>query len=268
METIGRGHAVVRRTRDLIRHRARRDAESLFVAEGLHLAGEALRAGASIDSALVSPRLFRSDEGREIAKGLERGGVPLFEIADSVMGTVTEARSPQPVTLVVRRARVEPDDVIGAATLVVIAHALQDPGNLGTILRTAHAAGATGLVVTGDGADLFHPKTVRATMGSIFRLPSTRSSLSEIVPLLRGRGVRLVATAADAGQTYDRCDLRGPVALFFGRESTGLPSDPADPFDHHVRIPMIEGVDSLSVSATAAILIYEATRQRQKGTFS
>jgi TrmH family RNA methyltransferase len=267
METIGRGHAVVRRTRGLIRDRARREADGLFVAEGLHLAGEALLAEAPIESALLSPRLFRSDEGREIARGLEGRGAPLFEIADTVMGAITDARSPQPVVLVVRRLEVDLDDVIAGRShdetpLVVIAHALQDPGNLGTIVRTAHAAGATGLVATGDGADLFHPKTVRATMGSIFRLPLVVTSLSEIVAVLRERGVARVGTDAAATEPYDRCDLTGPVALFFGRESAGLPADAGTDFNHLVQIPMTPQVESLSVSAAAAILLYEAHRQR------
>jgi TrmH family RNA methyltransferase len=269
METIGRGHAVVRRTRGLIRERARRETDGLFVAEGLHLAGEALVAGASIESALLSPRLFRTDEGRKIARDLEARGAPLFEIADTVMGSITDARSPQPVVLVVRRRDLGLDDVLtgasrGATPLVVIAHGLQDPGNLGTIVRTAHAAGATGVVATGDGADLFHPKTVRATMGSIFRLPAIATPLPRIIGVLGDRGIARVGTDAAATDPYDRCDLTGPVALFFGRESAGLPAEAIPDFDLRVHIPMAGEVESLSVGAAAAILLYEANRQRKR----
>ena len=235
------------------------------MAEGLHLAGEALAAGADLESALVSPRLFNTDEGREIARRLESAGVPLFEIADTVMETVSDTRTPQPVVVVTRRPVVALQSVVASAIgapLVVVAHGLQDPGNLGTVLRTADAAGATGFVITGDGADLYHPKTVRATMGSIFRLQAVVSPLEDLVTALRAAGIATIGTDASSSEPYHTCDLRGPVALFFGREAHGLPAELTAVLDHRVRIPMRPGVDSLSVGAAAAVCLYEARRQR------
>ncbi len=260
---LGRTHPVIRRVRALRRDARRREEEGVFLAEGIHLAQEALRAGAGVELALVSSLLDRVPEGREIRLGLEKGDIPIEETSESLLDSLQDARSPQPILLVVRRIFRDPVlEGRPGVPLIVVAHGVQDPGNLGSILRTAHAAGATGFIATGDGADLYHPRAVRATMGSIFRLPAWTADPGRVLDALRERGIARVAADAATGVAYDRRDFRAPTALFLGREGSGLPRELVERLDGAVRIPLHPGVDSLSVGAAAAVLLFEAARQR------
>jgi len=266
MTTLGRSHAVVRRLRALKRSREDRDEQRVLVAEGLHLAAEALEAGADIEFAIVSPAIERSPEGLAIRERLERAGVVVHETADAVLESLQDARSPQPMVLVVRRR--DPDlaavlDERRGPALVMVTHGLQDPGNLGSISRTADAAGATAMVACGDGVDLFHPRAVRATMGSIFRLPATMADAGTLLVELRRRGIASVAADPRAKIEHVRCDMTSPVALWIGGEGGGLPPEILDAADRTARIPMAEGVESLAAPAAAAVLLYEAARQRR-----
>lgn len=272
MTVSSRSTAAIRRIRALRRDRSVRDAEGVFVAEGVHLALEALASGAPIETAVLSPRLARLAEGPGLRAGLEAAGVPVEEASDAVLDGLQDARTPQPIVLVVRQARYSLEDVVrGRAqpALLTVAVGIQDPGNLGAMLRTADAAAATGFLAVGDGADLHHPRVVRATMGSIFRLPAL--ALHDVEPVLAFLGSKgLVRVGADPASEllYDLYDLRGAVALFFGGEGGGLSPGLLRRLDGTVRIPMHTGVESLSVGAAAAVLLYEAIRQRRGPAFS
>lgn len=258
----------VRRLRALRRDRAAREAEGVFVAEGVHLAQEALASGVSLAGAAVSPALVRSAEGRALRAALGEAGVPVAEVSEGVMEGLQDARSPQPVLVVVRRGEASLRQAVPGrpgVALLAVAAGLQDPGNLGAMIRSADAAGATGFVALGEGADLFHPRAVRASMGSIFRVPcGAEPEAATLLECLRELGIGTLATHPDAELLYDLCDLRQPVALFFGAEGKGLPAGLAARLDGTVRIPMQPGVDSLSVGAAAAVLLYEAARQRRQ----
>lgn len=267
---LGRTHPLVRRVLELRREAREREREGVFVAEGVHLAQEALRSGASIEVALVSPAARANPEGLALLALLGKAGVRIEEVAERTLDSLQDARSPQPFLLVVRRRVPELEAVLekkDAEPLVVVAHCIQDPGNLGAIVRTADAAGASGLVATGGGADLHHPRAVRATMGSIFRLPCLSADLELLLAALERHAIRSYATGALRGEDHDRCDFRGPVALVLGTEGKGLPEEIALRLDATLRIPMREGVSSLSVGAAAAVLLFEASRQRRARPF-
>jgi RNA methyltransferase, TrmH family len=262
---IGRGHPALRRVRELRKDRRVRDAKGVFVAEGLHLAGEALRAGADVETAVVSPRLVASEEGRTLRRELERLGVPLLETTDAVLTSLSDARSPQPLLLLIRARLLTPDQAIegrGTPAFLAVLHGVQDPGNLGSVLRTADAASATGLVVVGEGADLRHPRAVRATAGSIFRLPAAACRGEDLLPRLRERGIRFIGADPRSRTDFASVDMRGPIAVFLGGEGAGLPREWLAAMDHRVRIPMHPGVESLSIGAAAAVLLFEVSRQR------
>jgi TrmH family RNA methyltransferase len=255
---------LVRRLRSLRRDRKLRDTEGVLVAEGFHLAQEALRAGAAIETAVASPRLAEAAEGDALLSELEKAGVEVHTCSDALLATLQDAHSPQPVLLVVRRRVWDLETLLKdapAPALIVVAHGVQDPGNLGSIVRTADAAGATALVAIGGGADLFHPRTVRATMGSIFRLPAVPSSVDGVADVCRARGVRLVGSASRGGDDYRAFDWSLPTALFLGSEGSGLPDSLIGRMDATVRIPLRQGVDSLSVGAAAAVLLFEGRGQ-------
>ena len=265
-EVLGRRHSIIRRLRELRRDRELRDREGVMVAEGLRLAEEALAAGASAELAVVSPRLDALPGGRQLRERVVQAGIPVQETADEVLNGVQDARSAQPILLVVRRTDASSAAVgeeRGGPPLVVVAHGIQDPGNLGAMVRTADAAGATAFFTCGGGADPYHPRTVRATMGSVFRLPPRGIPADDALRELRSLGVVILGTDASTGTPYDRFDLKQPIAFCLGGEGGGLPREFLSRTDAIVRIPLHEQVDSLSVSAAAAVLLFEAARQRR-----
>jgi TrmH family RNA methyltransferase len=182
------------------------------------------------------------------------------------MDSLQDARSPQPVLGLVRWPDSTLRSVLGRVAsdgLVVVVHGVQDPGNLGSLLRTADAAGAAALVAAPGGADLSHPRTVRASTGSIFRLPSLAAESAETLEELRSRGFRTVGSSPSSTTSYDAEPWTGPLALFLGGEGAGLPAELLTGLDASVSIPMRGGVESLSVGAAAAVLLFEAARRRR-----
>jgi TrmH family RNA methyltransferase len=266
---ISRSHKAARRLRDLRRDPSLRAAEGVLVAEGRHVALEALASGASIEMAVVSPRLRETAEGAGIEARLKAAGVEMYETSDGILDALQDAKTAQPVVIVVRQQVLAPATVMkpaGAAPLVVVACGIQDPGNLGSIMRTAEAAGATGFAAGSGGADVFHPRTVRATMGAIFRLPVAHAPLTAIVEAARDAGLRLVGAESRAATSYEDFDWTQPVALLVGAEGAGLPGEAHAHLDAHVAIPMAPGVESLSVSAAAAVVLFEAARVRRRAS--
>lgn len=236
----------------------------MFVAEGVHLVREALESGAEIELFARSPRLRESDDGLKLARRIDADSRPSFEAGDAALDSVQDARSAQPVLAVVRRPS-WPEDVgfdTPESPLIVAACGVQDPGNLGAIVRTADAAGASACFVCGSSADPFHPRAVRATMGSLFRLPVLRDDAEAVRQRMRERHVLAVAADPHAGQPYFERDLTVPLGLFLGAEGAGLPDTLRDSLDVRLHIPLRAGVESLSVNAAAAVLLFEAGRQR------
>lgn len=263
---LGRHHALTRRLRALRRDPALRRAEQVLVAEGFHATEEALAAGVSIELIVVSAGLEGSEEGRRLLAAAERQGVPFHRVAEQVMDSLQDARSPQPVLALVRWPASTLRDLLGriaAGGLVVVVHGVQDPGNLGSLLRTADAAGAAALVAERGGADLTHPRTVRASTGSIFRLPSVTAESAETLQELRSRGFRTVGSSPSSANSYEAEPWTGALALFVGGEGAGLPAELLRGLDASVSIPMRDGVESLSVGAAAAVLLFEAARRRR-----
>ena len=262
---LSRSHPLAKRIRALRRERAVRDSEGVFVAEGVHLAEEALAAGAPVELAVVAPRLGENPPGRALLARLAAGGTPVHEASDATLDALQDARSPQPVLLVVRRGAPSLDAVVhgrGGVPLLVVAEGVQDPGNLGGIVRTADAAGATGFVAAGAGADLFHPRAVRGTMGSIFRLPAACAESDETIDHALRLGLSVIGAVPRGGVPYDRIDWRRAAALVLGGEGSGLSSAVLSRLTARAAIPMREGVESLSVGAAAAVLLFEAARSR------
>jgi TrmH family RNA methyltransferase len=265
---ISRSHKAARRLRDLRRDPSLRAAEGVFVAEGRHVALEALASGASIEMAVVAPRLRETTEGAGIETRLKSAGVEMYETSDAILDALQDAKTAQPVVLVVRKQVLAPATVMKAAgvfPLVAVACGIQDPGNLGSIMRTAEAAGATGFAAAG-GADVFHPRTVRATMGAIFRIPVAHATADRD----RRGGARCRGATGRGGRPRGhvvrglRLDATGRLAA--GCRRRGLPGDARTHLDATVAIPMAPGVESLSVSAAAAVVLFEAARVRRRAS--
>ncbi len=264
---VGKSHPALKRLRALRRDGSARAADGVLVAEGIHLAEEALASGAAIELAVHSPRLPRVPGGEELLRGLADRARTLLEAPEETLEKIQDARAPQPVVLVVRFEPPPLEEIVrgrGGAALLVIADGIQDPGNLGSLLRSADAAGATGFLAAEGSADLAHPRVVRATMGSIFRLPSASARGEALRGALRAAGIPLVATASDGEVDYDAYDWREPAAVVFGAEGPGIRAEWLRAANATVRIPMREGVESLSVPAAGAVVLFEAARRRRK----
>jgi len=255
----------VRELRAMRRDPAARRAAGAFLAEGVHLAEEALAAGARIRHAVVSPRLGATEPGRRLLERLVASGAEGHEASDALMESLQDARSPQPVLCVVERDEPGPEvwPPRGREPVAVL-WGLQDPGNVGTIVRTADAAGCGLVVACGPGADPLHPRAVRATAGAVFRIAIVREDDPEAtLARLGAAGLARLAADARGSTSWDRADLATPFALVLGGEGAGLPASIREHVDRSVRVTMREGAESLSVGAAAAAILFEAVRQRR-----
>jgi TrmH family RNA methyltransferase len=258
-----RSNPLVQRMRAL-KEKSQRGGAGLMLLEGGKLVEEALGTGLDLVEAIASARFGTvPDEARLVQKLRERG-VTLRRVDASVMASVSELTTSPGLLAVARRPAFAEDDLYRGQPLVVIAAGLQNPGNLGALLRSAEAAGATGAYLTEGTADPFSWKALRGSMGSALRLPHLRGlSARAAIERVRERGLQVVATEARASNPYDRVDLRGPTALLFGAEGSGLAAELAASADRRVKIPMRPPVESLNVGVAAGILLFEAARQRR-----
>jgi TrmH family RNA methyltransferase len=242
-----------------------RNEPGLAGIEGPNLVAEAVRAGLHIACVFVAQGSERVLE----ALGLpERVEVLMMarELLDSALGTET----PQPIA-----ALVEPPDwtwahVFGdrqsSAALIVVLAGLQDPGNLGTIVRSAEAFGADGVICLSGTVSAWNPKAVRASAGSVFRVPVLAATEADAIQRLRDAGVRIVATTVHGAQPADLIDLAEPVALVIGNEGHGVPVELAAKADAAITIPCPGPVESLNAAIATSVLLYEASRQRSMGS--
>ncbi len=235
----------------------------MYVAWGLHLAQEALRARAPLRQALAGPRLRETAEGRSILEALRGSGVPLVETTTRLLESIAAGCGDQGIVLLCVRDPPGGSAVLAqGAGLVLAAHGVQDPGNLGTMMRSALAFGVTGLVTLPGCADPFGSRAVRAAMGATFRLPVAAADERGLLSLAGAAGLPIIAADPETGGSPAQVDLARPHVLLLGGEGAGLPAGLLRQAQHRVRIPMAPGVESLNVQAACAVLLYEAARQR------
>jgi TrmH family RNA methyltransferase len=186
-------------------------------------------------------------------------------LSDSVFAAVSDTRTPQGVLCVVRQFHYELSDM-GSTPFLIVLENLQDPGNLGTIVRTAEGAGVTGILLTSESVDIYNPKVIRSTMGSVYRMPFLYiDDLSDTMKQLQGQGVRFYAAHLRGAVSYEQPDYTGSSAFLIGNESRGLTDEATAAADACVKIPMCGRVESLNAGVAAAVLMYEAARQRRAG---
>jgi TrmH family RNA methyltransferase len=256
-------HPAVRRLRGLDRDRSRRDRGGVLIAWGLHLMSEALDAGAPIREAWAGPALAATDEGRALFERLTATRAPIRRVAGRVLEAVAPGSGDQGILLVIGRTVRDAGDLLRpGASLLVALHGVQDPGNLGGILRTAWALGADAAVACEGCADPFGGRVVRAAMGAHFRMPIACAPAAPWLDRAAAAGLRVVAADAVSGAAPDRIDLGRPLVLLLGGEGSGLPEPLLRRAAERVRIPMTRSASSLNVHAAAAALLYEIDRQR------
>ncbi len=241
-----------------------RGSADLCLLEGPKLLEEALNAGVEIVEVAASPRLETGDRAGRLLAVLAERHVPFCRMEASLIASLAEAETSQGVVALARRPTFDEERLFAGLPLLAVAVGIQDPGNLGGLLRTAEAAGATGACLTEGTADPFSWKALRGSMGSAFRLPHRRGlAVADVATLLRRRGVAIAATSATGGQSYVDIDWRQPFALLLGNEGAGLPEPLLRQADAVVSIPLAGRVESLNVGVAAGLLLFEAARQRR-----
>lgn len=237
------------------------ELDGVLVAEGARLVVDALDAKVRVLEAAVSPRC---SDGALRAR-LQAAAGSFIECSDEVLAALSALDTPPGVAVVLQRPVVDDARLLGAglAPLVVVAAGVRDPGNLGSLLRTAEAAGASGVVTLRGGADPFRDKAVRGSMGSVFRLPVVHGwDAAAVVAFVRRSRLQLVVADGGGDRAYTTAEWRKPLALVVGAEAAGVPAELLAAADARVRIPLQAPVDSLNVAVAAGVLLYEARRQR------
>ena len=242
--------------------------------EGLRILEEAIRSGLRFSAVF-----FRESAQDRAERLLPQLGsqVETLLLPDKLFDSLVSSESPQGVAALVRLKEFSLDDVVETERLqvgpIVVLAGLQDPGNLGTILRSSEAFGSAGVVLGEGTVSPFNSKVIRASAGSAFRLPinrghgkSARSRLEEVSEKLRAKGVRLIATSSHKGTQLDQADLKSAAAIFFGNEGAGLPREVMSKIDEVIAIPHTAQVESLNAGVAASIVLYEAARQRKESS--
>jgi TrmH family RNA methyltransferase len=254
-------HPTIKRLRRLSGRRSARSAECAFVIDGPTLLRDALDAGLPLDEVVAEARCPED----LLARSAEAGAT-VRSVDDGVLARVTDTVTPQPVVAIARFADVPPRTAATAAgRLALVLVGVRDPGNAGTLLRSAEAAGAGAVLFCDGSVDPYGSKCVRASAGSVFRVAVTRSGdAGEALACLASAGLGTLATVARGARSYDEVDLADPVALVLGNEAHGLPGDVAARVERAVSIPMVGRTESLNVGMAGTIICFESLRQRRQ----
>lgn len=230
--------------------------------EGLRIVEEAIRSGLRFDAIF-----FRETATSQIERLLPQIGshVETVVLPDKLFASAVPSDSPQGVAALVRYPTRKLDDVLARANAgpIVLIAGLQDPGNLGTVLRSAEAFGAAGVLLGEGTVSAFNSKVVRGSAGSLFRLPVVRVKIADVLPLLKESGVRLVGTSSHKGTPLPDADLKRSLAVIIGGEGAGVPRDLVAKVDEVVAIPHAAQVESLNAGVAASIVLYEIARQKR-----
>lgn len=242
-----------------------KDTEHIFV-EGLRLCEEALRSALEIDAVIVSEELFRKERAATAIAELAQAAQRSASVSEKLLESISYTKTPQGIVVLARRPDSSEQRLASAPEknpLIIVLHQINNPVNVGAIMRTAEAAGATGVIATRNTSDPFSPKSLRGAMGSAFRLPIWNGPTYEkMIEWCRRREIETVGADAAAPRAHTDFDWTRSAALIMGPESTGLTDAETASATHIVRIPMHGAVESLNVSVAAGILLFEAARQR------
>lgn len=248
----------VKRLLQLQKKSKARNEENVFVVEGLRMFMEVPKE--RVEKVYVSETLYNKKK-----QELNWKEFPLEILSDSVFKHVSDTQTPQGVLCIVKQKKYELDVLLNIekAHFMVLDN-LQDPGNLGTIVRTAEGAGVDAVFMSKDCVDIYNPKTIRSTMGSIYRIPTIYiEDTVKLLELFKEKGIKSYAAHLDGKNSYDKEDYRTGTAILIGNEGNGLRDEVANKADIWVRIPMEGQVESLNAAIAASVLMFEVARQRR-----
>ncbi len=258
----------VQEFRQLDRSAALRRRRGLRLAEGIKVIEAACTAGARFERVLLSSRLESDPRGQQLGVALRTTATPIIRLADGIMDYIYGGDGHQGIVAILNRSGPRLDDVIAPAAgpLALIGLGLQDPGNVGALVRIADAVGAAGVIVSRGGADPYGRRAVRASMGSLFRVPVVDDvDAEELIDRLQSSGRQMLAADPHARTTLWEIEWPDRCAVLLGSEGRGLPAAVPASGLTRFRIPMRDGVESLNVAAAAALISFEAMRRRAAG---
>lgn len=239
-----------------------RRRDGVYLVEGFKMYAEAPRD--SILEVYLSPEaVAKAAENVPLREKLKETGYE--EVSAEIFAKLSDTQTPQGILTVLRQPQYRLEDLLSQPNpLLVVLENLQDPGNLGTILRTGEGAGITGVIMSRQTVDIFNPKTIRATMGSIYRVPFVYGEMTDILQILHAHGIHTYAAHLQGETSYDGFSFAGPTAFLIGNEGNGLKKETADLAEHYLKIPMEGQVESLNAAIATSLLMYEAHRQRSQ----
>lgn len=251
----------------LLKKSKERKSQKVFVVEGPKMVFEAPYSWVKaiyIEESFMQEQKERIDRYLALAK--EQNILLNYEVvADTVFKSVSDTQTPQGIMAIVQMPEYQIDDLLKEEkTLLLVLESIQDPGNLGTMIRTGEGAGITGVIMNQTTVDLFNPKTIRSTMGSIYRIPFYVSEdLKETIAYVESKGVMLYAAHLKGTMCYDQPDYAKACGFMIGNEGNGLSNEIADLANDYIKIPMEGSVESLNAAVSASLLMYECNRQRR-----
>ena len=246
-----------------LRDRRERDLSGLFLIEGYRELRRALEGGVSLAEVWCCPALYLGQNETALVESARAGGAEIVEVAEAPFRKAAYRDRPEGLLAVAHQFPTGLDRLdLGPTSLLLVVEGIEKPGNLGTMMRTAEAAGAAALIVCDPTTDPFNPNVVRASLGTLFALPLAVADTPDTIAWLHARGIRTVATTPSATQPHWQADLTGAVAVVVGSEQYGLSTAWLQGATEQVLIPMPGTVDSLNAAMAAGVVLFEAVRQR------
>jgi len=243
-----------------------RDELGLFIVEGVRLVEEAAQSNWLIETCIYTEVALQQERVQEIIADLKSKNCRMIQVPAIIYDKITDTKEPQGIMAIVQKYACQLGDVLisGKKPFFVVLDELQDPGNVGTIIRTAAAAGSTGVILTKGCTDVFANKVVRASMGSIFHVPIFEGlMIREVLSYLAQHEIDILATSLESSNVYFKADFNKAIAVVFGNEGNGVSRQLLEHAQDRLYIPLLGRVESLNVAASVAVILYEVVRQRQ-----
>lgn len=252
----------IKNIQNLMKKAKERKKQNVFIVEGPKMCFEAPHK--LLKAVYISESFYKENRYAEELKNVE---AVTEVVSDQVFKIISDTQTPQGIMAIVQMPEYKLEDVINKEQPhILILESIQDPGNLGTMIRTGEGAGISGIIMNKTTVDIFNPKTVRATMGSLYRVPFfIAEDLTEAIAKLKENGIRLYAAHLKGKMSYDKPDYTKPCGFLIGNEGNGLSDEIADLADNYIKIPMAGKVESLNAAISATLLMYECSRQRRRG---
>lgn len=243
-----------------------RQQTGLFVAEGIRLAEELAAAGWPLEACILSASVEQTPRAQDLVRSVS-SRTRVVKVSDEIFQKIADTEQPQGLLLLAGSKQYQLSDLpTRTKAFLLVLDTIQDPGNIGALIRTADAAGCSGVILTAGCGDIYSAKVVRASMGSIFHLPVVQEiAYEDLISYCRRQGILLAATSLEQSNLYWDADLSGSLALVFGNEGNGVSQKLLDKSPLKVHIPLLGQAESLNVSAAAAVILYDAVRQRRVG---